>query len=75
VAVALLIGTIELVSVLHDDLGWTEPVTDWVSTIDLNNFGFVIVGLFVATWACAIAYWRLSGVERRWQADAAGGGQ
>jgi high-affinity nickel-transport protein len=67
VAVALLIGTIELVTVLHDDLGWIDPMTGWVSGIDLNNFGFAIVGLFVATWACAIAYWRLSGAESRWQ--------
>jgi nickel/cobalt transporter (NiCoT) family protein len=67
VAVALLIGTIELVGVLHDDLGWIDPVTDWVSSINLNNFGFAIVGLFVATWAFAIAYWRLTGGERRWQ--------
>lgn len=70
VAVALLIGSIELVTVLHDDLGWTEPVTDWISGIDLNNFGFVIVGLFVATWICALAYWRLGGVEKRWQPEA-----
>lgn len=66
VAVALLIGTIELVSVLHDDLGVVDPVTERISAIDLNNFGFVIVGLFVLTWACAIAYWRFAGVERRW---------
>ena len=67
VAVALLIGTIELVSVLHDDLGLTDPLTEWISAINLNNFGFVIVGLFVITWTAAITYWRLGGVERRWQ--------
>jgi len=67
VAVALLIGTIELVGVLHDNLGWINPATDWISTLNLNNVGFTIVGLFVATWACAIAYWRLIGGERRWQ--------
>ena len=36
---------------VHDDLGWTNPVTTWISTIDLNNVGFVIVGPFVVTWA------------------------
>src|SRR6185437_2455945 len=30
VAVALLIGTIELVTVLHDKLDLTDPVTDWI---------------------------------------------
>jgi nickel/cobalt transporter (NiCoT) family protein len=67
VAVALLIGTIELVGVLHDDLGWTDPVTGWVSSINLNNFGFAIVGLFAITWACAITFWRLTGAETRWR--------
>ncbi len=59
VAVAWVIGTVELVSVLHDDLGWTNPVTEWVSTLSLNNVGFVIVILFALTWAAALAAWRL----------------
>jgi high-affinity nickel-transport protein len=66
VAVALLIGSIELVGVLHDDLGWNNPVTTWISSINLNNFGFVIAGLFIVTWVCAVTFWRYSGVERRW---------
>ena len=53
-------------SVLHDDLGLADPLSERISAIDLNNFGFVIVGLFVLTWSCAIAYWRFAGVERRW---------
>jgi len=72
VAVAFLIGTIELVSVLHDNAGWVNPVTTWVSNINLNNVGFIIVALFVLTWAAAIGYWRLARVEDRWAtADAA----
>ncbi|WP_375538414.1 HoxN/HupN/NixA family nickel/cobalt transporter [Mycolicibacterium sp. CBMA 234] len=66
VAVALLIGSVELIGVLHDKVGWVNPVTDWISGIDLNNFGFVIVGLFVVTWAIAILFWRISGAEKRW---------
>ena len=29
--------------------------------IDLNTLGFVIVGMFVATWAVALAIWRSGG--------------
>lgn len=47
-------------------------MTKWISSIDLNNFGFVLVRLFVATWVCAVAYWRLSGIERWWRTDPAG---
>ena len=66
IAVAFLIGTIELVGVLHDQLGLDDPVSNWISGVNLNNVGFVIVGLFVAVWACALAYWRLARVEHRW---------
>jgi high-affinity nickel-transport protein len=66
VAVAFIIGTIEIVGLLHDDAGLDDPVTGWVAGLNLDNVGFVIVGLFVAVWAIAIAYWRLAKVERRW---------
>lgn len=66
VAVALLIGTIELVGVLHDQLRWNDAVSDWIARLDLNNVGFVIVGLFVAVWALALTYWKLARVEHRW---------
>ena len=66
VAVALLIGAIELVAVLHDNVGWTNRFTDTVSRVDLNNVGFVVVGLFVVVWAGAIGYWKLARVEDRW---------
>jgi high-affinity nickel-transport protein len=65
VAVALLIGTIELVTVLHDSVGWTNWFTDLVSSLDLDNVGFIVVGLFVLVWGAAIAYWNLAKVEQR----------
>ncbi|WP_375500865.1 HoxN/HupN/NixA family nickel/cobalt transporter [uncultured Jatrophihabitans sp.] len=66
IAVAFLIGSIELVTVLHDNIGLQDPVTDWISGINLNNVGFVIVGLFVLTWVVALTYWRTAKVEDRW---------
>ncbi|WP_067664360.1 HoxN/HupN/NixA family nickel/cobalt transporter [Nocardia miyunensis] len=66
IAVAILIGSIELITVLHNDARLTDPVTGWISGIDLNNVGFAIVGLFVLAWIAAVAYWRLAKVEKRW---------
>jgi high-affinity nickel-transport protein len=66
VAVALVIGSIELIGVLHDDFGLDDPVTDWIAGLNLNNVGFLIVGLFVVVWTVAIGYWRLAKVEARW---------
>ncbi|MFI9721125.1 HoxN/HupN/NixA family nickel/cobalt transporter [Streptomyces sp. NPDC052396] len=73
IAVAFFIGTIELIGVLHEQLSLDDPVTGWISGIDLNNVGFVIVGLFVAVWACALLYWRVAKVENRWKASGTDG--
>ncbi|MFC8513862.1 HoxN/HupN/NixA family nickel/cobalt transporter [Streptomyces sp. NPDC057257] len=74
IAVAFFIGTIELVGVLHDKLGLTDTVTDWISGLDLDNVGYVIVGLFVVVWAAALAYWKVAKVEQRWAARLAESG-
>ncbi|MCP2175555.1 HoxN/HupN/NixA family nickel/cobalt transporter [Williamsia maris] len=67
IGVALIIGTIELISVLHDDLGLVDPVTDWISGIDLNSVGIGIVAMFVVAWAGAVAYWKIAKVEQRFR--------
>jgi high-affinity nickel-transport protein len=66
ITVAFLIGTIELVGVLHGQLNLTDPLTGWIADINLNNVGFIIVCLFVAVWAGALSYWRFAKVEHRW---------
>ncbi len=66
VAVALLIGMIELISVLHDKLDLTDAVSTWIANLQLDNVGFIIVGLFVVVWVAAVGYWRLAKVEQRW---------
>ena len=43
-----------------------NPIATWVSSINLNYVGFIIVGMFVATWTIALLYWRLANVEDRW---------
>jgi high-affinity nickel-transport protein len=65
VAVALLIGTVQLVGMLHDRLRWRDPVTGWIAGLDLNTVGFLVVGLFAVVWAAATAYWKLTGGEGR----------
>jgi high-affinity nickel-transport protein len=69
VAVALMIGTIELISVLADKLKLSGGVWDFASNLDLNVVGYVIVGLFVLTWAVALAIWRFGRIEERWSVN------
>jgi high-affinity nickel-transport protein len=72
VAVALGIGTIELLSVLADRLSLSGGVWDFVSGLDLNLVGYVIVGLFVVTWAVALSIWHFGRIEQRWTAGVKG---
>jgi nickel/cobalt transporter (NiCoT) family protein len=68
VAVALIIGSIELLSVFADKLNLTGGIWDFVSTLDLNTVGYFIVGAFVVTWVVALIVWRLGRIEERWTA-------
>jgi high-affinity nickel-transport protein len=70
VAVALLVGSIELLSVLAGRLGLSGGVWDALAGVDLNLVGYAIVGLFVVTWVIAIAVWRFGHIEERWALDA-----
>jgi nickel/cobalt transporter (NiCoT) family protein len=66
VAVALLIGSIELLAVLADRLSLSGGIWDFVSHLDLNLVGYAIAGLFVMTWALALAVWHFGRIEERW---------
>jgi nickel/cobalt transporter (NiCoT) family protein len=68
VAVALGIGMIELVQVFTNRLSLSGGVWDVLTNLDLNYVGYVIVGLFVMTWAVAFAIWRLGRIEEKWTA-------
>ncbi len=69
VAVALIIGTVELASVLTDRLDLRGFVWDFVGGVDLNAVGFFIVALIFVTWAVAVVAWRTGNIEERWTAS------
>jgi high-affinity nickel-transport protein len=71
VAVALVIGTIELVGVLADRLDITSGPLAAVADIPLDYAGYAIVGLFVVAWLVALAIWRYGRIEEKWSADLA----
>jgi high-affinity nickel-transport protein len=68
VAVALIIGTVELLGLVADKAGLHGAFWDWISGLDLNIVGYVIVGLFFATWMIAMAVWKFAGIEEKWSA-------
>jgi nickel/cobalt transporter (NiCoT) family protein len=68
VAVALIIGGIEIISIVADKLRIRSGPLAWIGGLDLNHVGYVIVALFVATWIVALAVWRIARIEERWTA-------
>jgi high-affinity nickel-transport protein len=55
VAVALAIGTIELLQ-----------VTIGLRALDLGKVGYLVVAIFLTTWVISFVYWKTRRVEERW---------
>jgi high-affinity nickel-transport protein len=66
VAVALVIGTIELISVLVDQAKITSGPLVAIADIPLDYAGYGIVALFVVAWLVALAVWRFGRIEEKW---------
>jgi high-affinity nickel-transport protein len=68
VAVAIVIGTIELGGLVGSQLNLSGSFWASLERIDINSLGLVIVGMFVATWAIAALIWRYGRIDERWSA-------
>jgi nickel/cobalt transporter (NiCoT) family protein len=68
VAVAFLIGTVELLGLLGSELNLSGQFWSTMANFNINSAGFAIVGLFVATWVVALAVWHFAKIESRWDA-------
>ena len=68
VAVALIIGGIEIISILADKFSITGGPLAWIAGLDLNQVGYAIVALFVLTWVVALLVWRFARIEEKWTA-------
>jgi nickel/cobalt transporter (NiCoT) family protein len=66
VTVALVIGLLVLIGLVVERFDLESGPLLWVASLDLGHVGFAIVGLFVLTWALALAVWRLGRIEERW---------
>ncbi len=77
VAICFFIGGIETLSLMPTDFhGFSQTSGFWgfMYNFNINTAGFVIVGMFIVTWAIAIAIWRYGRIEERWTARLQGVG-
>ncbi len=68
VAVALIIGTVELVGLLSQQLNITGRFWIDIQNANINMLGVIIVGLFVVTWVVALLVWKFGNIEQKWAA-------
>jgi len=71
VAVALIIGGIELTTLAVDRLDIRSGPLAAIGALNLNSVGYAIVGLFALTWVVAGLVWRFGRIEQRWTPEEA----
>jgi nickel/cobalt transporter (NiCoT) family protein len=67
VAICYFIGTIEILGLIPQELHWNGSFWVFMENFDINKAGFVIVGMFVATWFAAVAIWKVGKIEQKWE--------
>ncbi|HVA43258.1 MAG TPA: HoxN/HupN/NixA family nickel/cobalt transporter [Acidimicrobiales bacterium] len=66
VVAAFIIGTIEVLGLLQNELKLSGRFWDDMAHFNINTAGFIIVGMFVVVWVIALAVWRFGRIETRW---------
>jgi nickel/cobalt transporter (NiCoT) family protein len=66
VAVALIIGTIELISILSLKTGITTGPLAAIANMNLDLVGYAILALFVIAWVVAGMVWKYGRIEEKW---------
>jgi high-affinity nickel-transport protein len=66
VAVALGIGSVQLISLLVDTAGIRSGPLAVIGGLDLAAVGYTTVALFIFTWLLALGVWRFGHIEERW---------
>lgn len=66
VVVAVFIGGLEALGLIGEKLGLAGGLWDFVAALndDLANFGFAVVGLFIASWLVSVLIYRVNGYDR-----------
>jgi nickel/cobalt transporter (NiCoT) family protein len=78
VAICFFIGGIESLSLVPQEVhGVSQTSGFWgfMYNFNINTAGFVIVGMFIVTWAGAMAIWRWGRIEEKWSARLQAGGR
>ena len=60
------IRTIEILGLIGQRYALSAGFWSFMANFDINKAGFVIVAMFVLTWAVALSIWRFGKIEQEW---------
>jgi high-affinity nickel-transport protein len=66
VAAAMIVGSLELLSLAATQLGLHGAFWGWAASLNLDALGYGVVGLFALIWLLSLAIWKLGRIEERW---------
>ena len=66
VAVALVIGSIELLQVMANVLDLKGPFFGFIKDLDFGVLGYVIVAIFLISWGVSVGIWKWYRIEERY---------
>jgi high-affinity nickel-transport protein len=67
VFVAVFIGAVELLGLLAKNAHLNGSFWTFLEGFNINTAGFFVVGVFVVTWAVALAIWHFGRIEQKWE--------
>jgi nickel/cobalt transporter (NiCoT) family protein len=63
VLVALVVGTIEVISIISSPLGLNGGIWDFLNNLDFGLLGGIIIGVFIVSWVVSTIIYKLKGYE------------
>jgi high-affinity nickel-transport protein len=66
IAICFIVGAIEVLGLLPSELHWHGEFWRVMEHFNINVAGYIIVIMFVITWAGAMLIWRFGHVEEKW---------
>lgn len=63
VLIALVIGTVEFLSIIADKFGLTGGIWDWIADLNFEIIGYIIIGIFALSWTASTLLYKVKGYD------------
>jgi nickel/cobalt transporter (NiCoT) family protein len=67
--IAFVIGSIEILGLLSDQAGWSGQPWKFISGININTAGQIIVAIFIVAWIGAVVAYKVRRIDERYGAQ------